>query len=138
MGSRRRKPGSDFSPDSSNQGQSLWYDATIDANLIEASFAKQYGIRLSIEDIQVSEYYRLLGGLMEDTPLGAIIAIRSEENQDVLKSFSPEKRRIRDQWRLHIAGKQYATMSQEAKKKNNSALKALFMQLADFKPNERR
>jgi hypothetical protein len=74
---------------------------------------------------------------MDDTPLGAVIAIRSEDNQDVLKTFSPEKRRMRDQWRLHIAQKRASTLTKEEKKKQILELKNMFMQLADFKPNER-
>ena len=35
---------------------------------------------------------------MKDTPLGLIIAIRSETDPYVLKHFTPEQRQIRREW----------------------------------------
>lgn len=46
-----------------------------------------------------TEFCSLLSGLMHDTPLGRIVAIRAEEDKEALKRFTPEQRRIRSQWR---------------------------------------
>lgn len=45
------------------------------------------------------EFTVLLSGIMPETPLGKIVAIRCEENKDILKNFSPEENRIRNDWR---------------------------------------
>lgn len=78
-----------------------WYDFYDDWDLIEASIAQQYGIRLrsEIKTISWSEVRMLISGLLSDTPLGKVIQIRSEENKEVLKTFTPEMRRIRSEWR---------------------------------------
>lgn len=46
-----------------------------------------------------SEFCSLLAGIMPKTPLGQIVSIRSEEDKDILKNFTKEQRRIRDEWR---------------------------------------
>lgn len=40
----------------------------------------------------------MVGGLMKDTPLGQIVLIRSEDNPDILKYFTPEQMEIRRKW----------------------------------------
>lgn len=50
-----------------------------------------------------SEFCDLLTGLSPDTALARVIAIRSEEDKDVLKRFTPEQRRIRSEWRGRVA-----------------------------------
>ena len=49
----------------------LWYDMKEDWSLIEASLAKQYGIRIrkEINDMNYAELCNLISGLMPDTPL---------------------------------------------------------------------
>lgn len=78
-----------------------WYDLFIDWDLIEASFAQQYGIRLTATELSWAEFTRLLSGLLPDTPLGKIVAIRAETDSKVLKSFTKEQKRIRSEWMLH-------------------------------------
>lgn len=82
-----------------------WYDFYDDWDLIESSIAQQYGIRLrnEIKTISWSEVKMLISGLLSDTPLGKIIQIRSENNKDMLKSFTPEMHKIRNDWRNKIA-----------------------------------
>lgn len=46
-----------------------------------------------------SEFSSLLSGIMPETPLGQIVAIRSEEDRDVLKNFTKEQHEIRNEWR---------------------------------------
>lgn len=82
-----------------------WYDIYDDWDLIEASIAQQYGIRLrnEIKTISWSEVRMLISGLLGDTPLGRVIQIRSEDDSDRLKSFTPEMRKIRNDWRNRLA-----------------------------------
>lgn len=87
---------------------------------------------MSVEEITVSEYYKLLGGLMSDTPLGAIIEIRSENDSELLKRFTPEQHRIRGDWRRHIAKKQLDSMSPEEKKEKMNELKSVFKSIAKY------
>lgn len=44
------------------------------------------------------EFKTLLSGIGPDTALGRIVAIRSETDKDVLKEFTPDMRRIRNEW----------------------------------------
>lgn len=68
--------------------------------MIAASFAEQYGIRLIYEkDMLWSEFAMLLSGISAETPLGRIVSIRSENDKEILKNFTPEQRRVRSKWR---------------------------------------
>lgn len=82
-----------------------WYDFYDDWDLIEASVAQQYGIRLrnEIETISWSEVKMLISGLLPDTPLGKVIQIRSESNKEMLKLYTPEMHKIRNDWRNRMA-----------------------------------
>jgi hypothetical protein len=69
--------------------------------LIESSFLKQYGIRIRNEDdMSWSEFCSLLSGIMHDTPLGSIVSIRSEKDPKIIKDFTKEQRKIRNDWIL--------------------------------------
>lgn len=46
-----------------------------------------------------SEFCTLLSGIMPETPLGQIVNIRSENDKDILKNFTREQHRIRNEWR---------------------------------------
>lgn len=77
-----------------------WYDIFEDWALIESSFAQQYGIRLRREDEMTwDEFATLLAGLNGETPLGHIVSIRAESDKEKLKKFTPEEKRIRNEWR---------------------------------------
>lgn len=45
------------------------------------------------------EFCTLLAGIMPKTPLGQIISIRSEDDEEMLKNFTKEQLKIRDEWR---------------------------------------
>ena len=49
------------------------------------------------------EFAAFIHGFNSDTPLGSIVAIRAEDNPERIKEFSPEQRRIRNEWRNKIA-----------------------------------
>jgi hypothetical protein len=83
-----------------------YYDLFEDYPLIEASFAQQYGIRLRVEDdMSWNEFINLLSGINGDTPLGRIVAIRSETDPTAIKNFTKEEKRIYNKWR-HKAAKE--------------------------------
>lgn len=44
------------------------------------------------------DWAKLVGGLMEDTPLGQVVAIRREKDHEAIRRFSPDQRRIRAEW----------------------------------------
>jgi hypothetical protein len=44
------------------------------------------------------EFCTLLAGLNGETPLGHIVSIRSEKDKERLKQFTPEERKIRNDW----------------------------------------
>lgn len=84
-----------------------WYDLEEDWSLIEASLAKQYGLRIrkEIDTMDYAELCNLISGLMPDTPLGNIIQIRSEDDAEVLENFTQEQKNIRWKYRRKIAKK---------------------------------
>lgn len=69
-----------------------------DEDLIIASFAQQYGIRLLREDISVREYRKLLKGLNGETSLGYVVNIRSETDPKKIKEMTKTEKRIRSEW----------------------------------------
>lgn len=93
--------------ENSSNNYETWYDIEEDWSLIEASLAKQYGIRIrkEIDTMDYAEFCNLVSGLMPDTPLGNIIQIRSENDEEVLKNFTQEQKDIRWEYRNKIAKK---------------------------------
>lgn len=96
--------------------------------MIVASFQSQYGIRLSkeIQSMSWGEFKDLLAGLGPETPLGRIVAIRAEEDKDVLKHFSAEQNRIRNEWRSRNA----KTVSEKEMDAVLNQMKAAFISMA--------
>ncbi|MDO5547957.1 MAG: Gp15 family bacteriophage protein [Eubacteriales bacterium] len=70
-----------------------------------SSFRTQYGMRLrgNLSEMPWEEFCDLLSGLGADTPLGKIVGIRSENDREVLKHFTPEQRCIRSEWQRRTA-----------------------------------
>lgn len=69
-----------------------------DYDLIEASFLSQYGIRLKVTELQFDEFLNLTSFLMPDTPLGQIVAIRCEDDPDIISNFTDAQKKIRNDW----------------------------------------
>lgn len=103
-----------------------YYDINEDWGLIESSFAMQYGIRLSKEDITIPEFQTMLANIMPDTPLGQIAQIRSEKDPKIIKRFNKQQKHIRNQWSSRMAKKQEAAMSDEQKRKMTNEIKDIF------------
>lgn len=95
-------------PHPQNNSGEAYYDLIDDWNLIESSFVKQYGIRLrQDDDMSWDEFCSLLTGIMYDTPLGRVVEIRSEKDPKVIKEFTKEEKRIRNEWLLRRREKVY-------------------------------
>ena len=110
--------------------EEYWYDLLDDYDLIEASFAKQYGIRLRNEqDMTWSEFATLLSGLMPDTPLGQIISIRAEKDKEVIKRFTKEQKRIQSDWKR----RQSKNIDKESYDDAMNAFKNMFISMANSK-----
>ena len=66
----------------------MWYDLEYDRTLIEQSIAKQYRVLPSEQgDLHYSDWLKMVSGLMDDTPLGRIVMIRSENDKERIKNF---------------------------------------------------
>ena len=66
--------------------------------MIEASFLAQYGIRLKTTELDFDEFLNLTSCLMPDTPLGQIVAIRSETDAETISHFTDAQRKIHYDW----------------------------------------
>ena len=75
------------------------------------------------------EFSDLLSGIGPDTALGRIVAIRAEEDEEILKHFTPEQRRIRREWR----NKQAMKVSEEDRDKFLEVMKQAFIDMAQGK-----
>lgn len=51
------------------------------------------------------EFSALLNGILPDSPLGKIVSMRSEEDKEVLKSFTQDQKAERTRWRTREATK---------------------------------
>lgn len=74
--------------------------------MIVSSFLTQYGIRIYSNDFKLmgwNEFKTLLAGLQPETPLGRIVSIRAEDDNEVIKNFTKEQRRIWSDWRSREA-----------------------------------
>lgn len=69
-----------------------------DYDLIEASFLSQYGIRLKTTELQFDEFLNLTSCLMPETPLGNVVAIRSEKDAEVISKFTDSQKKIHRDW----------------------------------------
>lgn len=79
-----------------------YYDLFGDWDLIVSSFLSQYGLRIrtrEFETVSWDEFRSLLAGISPETALGRVVAIRSETNEDVIKHFTRDQKRIHDEWK---------------------------------------
>lgn len=59
------------------------------------------------------EFTTLLNGLTAETPLGRIIQIRSEDNQDIIDGFTQGEREIYNSWQNKQMELKYKNKSKE-------------------------
>ena len=55
------------------------------------------------QEMKWREFKPLLIGIGPDTALGRIVSIRMEDDEEVLKHYTPEMKKIRNDWRNRIA-----------------------------------
>lgn len=104
-----------------------FYDPVFDKDLIESSFATQYGIRLRQEpDISYAEWSRLVSGLMPETPLGKVVQIRMETDPKVISKFGEYERRVRADWNKFKHSQQTQEQSEKSLEELQMMLKNLF------------
>lgn len=72
-----------------------------------------------------AEFCTLLAGIMPKTPLGQVVSIRSEEDKDMLKNFTPEQHHIRDEWR----NRQIDDMTDEEKQNTIKEVQEMFSKM---------
>lgn len=51
-----------------------------------------------------NEFVDLAAGLSPETPLGRMVQIRTEKDEDMLKQYTPEMKKIRSEWQRKVAG----------------------------------
>jgi len=98
-----------------------YYDLFEDWDLIVSSFLTQYGLRIRTKEFSSvgwDEFRSLLAGLSPETPLGRMVAIRSETDKNVIKHFTHDQRRIYNDWRNRKA----ETMTPQAYEQDMAAL----------------
>lgn len=96
-----------------------------DWELIEASFASQYGIRIKKnKDMQWEEFTTLLSGLLPETPLGQVVSIRSETDKKIIKGYNSSQKKIYRDWQTKKA-KAKERNTEELEKEMNALAKAL-------------
>ena len=79
-----------------------YYDLFEDWELIISSFLTQYGLRIrtkEFETVSWDEFRSLLAGLSPETPLGRMVAIRSESDDNVIEHFTADQKKIWNAWR---------------------------------------
>ena len=79
-----------------------YYDLFEDWDLIISSFLTQYGLRIrtkEFETVSWDEFRSLLAGFSPETPLGRMVAIRSESDDNVIEHFTADQKKIWNAWR---------------------------------------
>lgn len=79
------------------------------------------------DDMEWREFVTLLSGIMPETPLGQIIKIRAEDDDDILQQFTDEQHRIRNVWRNR---QMQAMLKQSNKNEVMKQMKAMFKSMA--------
>ena len=93
-----------------------------------SSLKTQYGysVRKEIDNLDWGELISDISGRKGDTPLGNIIRIRKEKDPEVLKKFTPEEIKIRNEW----LNKSASQISEENYKQAMESIKNMFKTMA--------
>ena len=78
------------------------------------------------KDMQWDEFRALLAGISSETALGRVVAIRAENDKNILKNFTPEQHRIRNNWKK----RQAQTRTEEDLKNVLDGFKEAFIAMA--------
>lgn len=91
--------------------------------MIEQSIATQYGILPGAQgDLPWPEWAKLVSGLLDSTPLGRVVAVRAEEDRQVIARMTPWQKRIRSQWQNFLARRQVRTADPAQLRRQMAAL----------------
>lgn len=77
-----------------------------------------------------NEFKALLIGIGSETPLGRIVSIRAEEDEEVLKHFTKDQHRIRNEWKSKRAKELAKRMTESDMKAVAEQFKQMFIQMA--------
>lgn len=104
------------------------YDLFDDWDLIASSLKTQYGysVRKEIKSLCWGELSNDIAGLNGDTPLGNIVRIRKETDPEIIKKFTAEEMKIRNEWQNKSASK----VSPENYKQAMEDIKNMFKNMA--------
>lgn len=93
-----------------------------------SSLKTQYGysIRKEIDSLDWGELISDIAGLKGDTPLGNVVRIRKEKDPEVLKKFTPEEIKIRNEW----LNKSASQISEENYEQAMESIKNMFKSMA--------
>lgn len=120
----------DFKTTNKNES---YYDLYEDYDLIESSFAQQYGIRLRNEDeMSWDEFTNLLSGINADTPLGAVVRIRAEKDPNIMKNWGKNEKKIHRDWQK----KQAQNMTKEEFDKQMQVFSNMFKSISIMQNNK--
>ena len=72
------------------------------------------------------EFTDLLSGLPAESPLGRMVQIRLENDENVIKNFTSSQRRIRSEWR----SRQAKAVSEEESEAFLEQMKQMFISMA--------
>lgn len=86
----------------------------------------QYPNKDLFANMEYKEFLILLSGIMPETPLGKIIQIRSETDSDVLKHYSVEQQKIRNDWLEKQRKEKMNSMTEEEKQLEIRKIQELF------------
>lgn len=93
--------------------------------MIEQSIATQYGVLPDAQgELSYPAWAKLVSGLMDDTPLGRVVAIRAETDRQVIAKMTPWQRQIRSEWQSFKA-KQQEQQSPEQLRRQMSQLEEM-------------
>jgi len=90
----------------------------------------QYPGKDLYDDMSWQEFCTLLNGIMPETPLGQIVQIRSENDKDILKHFTPKQKEIRNEWRVKMSKQESETINEDEYMKMMKALQGAFLAMA--------
>lgn len=77
------------------------------------------------EDISLSEYRKLLVGIMGDTPLGEAVRIRSETDRETINRMTAQEKKIRADWQRFRANNSKTQSSTVSIEEFRQMMKAL-------------
>ncbi len=104
------------------------YDLFDDWDLVASSLKTQYGysIRKEIDSLDWGELISDIAGLKGDTPLGNIVRKKKKKDPEVLKKFTPEEIKIRNEWLTKSASQ----ISEENYEQAMESIKNMFKTMA--------